>query len=216
MRIHDINMERDLLKANKELSLRNREILDNSGVRGIDVMGAIGSGKTSLIEAAIEGLREMSFGVIAGDIVAEIDAKRFREHGVPVVALNTGKECHLDAHLVEHALEEIKLEDIDVLFMENVGNLVCPVDFDLGAHKRVVVVSVSEGDDIVEKHPLIFGIADLNVINKVDIAEHVGADADKMAYDAKRINPSSMVIKTSVKTGMGLDAWLDFVSGTAG
>ncbi|MFQ5815418.1 MAG: hydrogenase nickel incorporation protein HypB [Candidatus Hydrothermarchaeaceae archaeon] len=216
MRIHDISMEHDLLKANQELANRNRARLDETGVKALDIMGAIGSGKTSLIEVAIDGLDDMSFGVIAGDIVAEIDARRFREHGVPVVPLNTGKECHLDAHLVEHALEDIGLDGLDVLFMENVGNLVCPTDFDLGAHRRVVVVSVSEGDDIVEKHPLIFKIAELNVVNKIDIAEFVGADADKMAGDARKLNPSSKVIKTSVKTGVGIEDWLEFVRDTAG
>ncbi len=214
MRIHDISIERDLLEANQELATRNRARLDEAGVRALDIMGAIGSGKTSLIEAAIDGLGDMSFGVIAGDIVAEVDARRFREHGVPVVPLNTGKECHLDAHLVEHALKEMKLDGLDVLFMENVGNLVCPTDFDLGAHRRVVVVSVSEGDDIVEKHPMIFKIADLNVVNKVDIAEYVGADADKMVDDARRINPSSKVLKTSVKSGLGMEDWLEFVRDT--
>lgn len=215
MRIHDISMEHDLLKANQELANKNRARLDDAGVKALDIMGAIGSGKTSLIEVAIDGLDDMSFGVIAGDIVAEIDARRFREHGVPVVPLNTGKECHLDAHLVEHALEDIELDGLDVLFMENVGNLVCPTDFDLGAHRRVVVVSVSEGDDIVEKHPLIFKIAELNVVNKIDIAEFVGADADKMAGDARKLNPSSKVIKTSVKTGVGIEDWLEFVRDTA-
>ncbi len=216
MRIHDVALEHDLLEANKKLAERNRALLNKAGVKAMDVMGAIGSGKTSLIEVAIERLRDLSFGAIAGDVVAEIDARRFRKHGVPVIPLNTGKECHLDAHLVSHALEELKMDDLDLLFMENVGNLVCPTDFDLGAHKRVVVVSVSEGDDIVEKHPMIFKIADLTIVNKVDIAEHVGADADKMVGDAVRINPSSKVLKTSVKTGYGIDEWLDFVRAAAG
>ncbi len=216
MRIHDVALEQDLLEANKKLAQRNRAILDNASVKAMDVMGAIGSGKTSLIEVAIEKLGELSFGVIAGDVVAEIDAKRFRKYGVPVMPLNTGKECHLDAHLVGHALEDLKIDGLDLLFMENVGNLICPSDFDLGAHKRVVIVSVSEGDDIVEKHPMIFRIADLTIVNKVDIAEHVGADADKMVGDAVRINPSSKVLKTSVKTGYGIDEWLDFVRAATG
>lgn len=216
MRIHDVSMEHDLLKANKELATRNRAKLDKAGVKALDIMGAIGSGKTSMIEAAINELDDLSFGAVAGDIVAEIDARRFRKFNIPVVPLNTGKECHLDAHLVEHALEDLELDGIDVLFMENVGNLVCPADFDLGAHKRVVIVSVSEGDDIVEKHPFIFRIADLIVVNKVDIAQYIGADADKMVRDARKLNPRCAVIKTSVKTGLGMDEWFKFIQETAG
>jgi hydrogenase nickel incorporation protein HypB len=122
-----------------------------------------------------------------------------------VVGLNTGKECHLDAHLVEHALHDMPLEEIDILFIENVGNLICPVDFDLGSHMRMVVISVTEGDDTVEKHPLIFQDSDLVVINKVDLASAVGADSDKMVNDVKQINPEVQVIKTSLKTGSGFD-----------
>jgi hydrogenase nickel incorporation protein HypB len=124
---------------------------------------------------------------------------------VPVVGLNTGKECHLDAHLVENALGDLPLKDMDLLFIENVGNLICPVDFDLGSHMRMVVISVSEGDDTVEKHPLIFQDADLVIINKVDIAEAVGADAEKMVHDVQHINPEVKVIKSSLKIGDGLD-----------
>jgi hydrogenase nickel incorporation protein HypB len=144
-------------------------------------------------------------GVIAGDVISKYDAGRFEKHNVPVVGLNTGKECHLDAHLVEHALHDMPLEEIDILFIENVGNLICPVDFDLGSHMRMVVISVTEGDDTVEKHPLIFQDSDLVVINKVDLASAVGADSDKMVNDVKQINPEVQVIKTSLKTGSGFD-----------
>lgn len=167
-------------------------------------MGAIGSGKTSLIEALIDAMN-YKIGVIAGDVISKYDAGRFEKHNVPVVGLNTGKECHLDAHLVEHALHDMPLEEIDILFIENVGNLICPVDFDLGSHMRMVVISVTEGDDTVEKHPLIFQDSDLVVINKVDLASAVGADSDKMVNDVKQINPEVQVIKTSLKTGSGFD-----------
>src|SRR5690606_21334419 len=116
---------------------------------------------------------------------SKYDAGRFENHEVPVVGLNTGKECHLDAHLVEHAFHDLPLGDIDLLFIENVGNLICPVDFELGSHMRMVVISVTEGDDTVENHPLIFKDADLVVINKVDLADAVGADSDKMVSDVK-------------------------------
>lgn len=152
-KIAEVEIQHDIMVANKKLAQRNQRILDKSGVFSVDVVGAIGSGKTSLIEVLIQ---EMNYkiGVIAGDVISKFDAGRFQKYNVPVVGLNTGKECHLDAHLVEHALEDLPLDKIDILFIENVGNLICPVDFDLGSHMRMVVISVSEGDDTVEKHPL--------------------------------------------------------------
>jgi hydrogenase nickel incorporation protein HypB len=207
MRMHkvaEVEVQHDIMVANRKLARKNQRILDKDRVFSVDVVGAIGSGKTSLIEAIIDAV-DYRIGVIAGDVISKYDAGRFEKHGVPVVGLNTGKECHLDAHLVEHALHDLPLEDIDVLFIENVGNLICPVDFDLGSHMRMVVISVTEGDDTVEKHPLIFQDADLVVINKVDLADAVGADSDKMVSDVAEINPEVQVIKTSLKTGKGFD-----------
>ena len=208
-----VNVGHDLIQANRELALRNKRLLEKYGIRAFDFMGAIGSGKTSLIEYLIDQLKERGYriGVIAGDVVSEIDASRFRKHGVVTVGVNTGKECHLDAHLVEHALEELPLDELDVLFIENVGNLICPADFELGSHVRMVVVSVSEGDDIVAKHPMIFKVAHAVIVNKVDIASYVGASVDKMIKDAKKINPKIKCFKTSVKTGEGLKDFLNYV-----
>lgn len=167
-KIADVEIQHDIMVANRKLARNNQRLLDQNGIFAVDVLGAIGSGKTSLIETLIDHL-DHKVGVIAGDVISKYDAGRFESHNVPVVGLNTGKECHLDAHLVKHALEDMPLEDIDLLFIENVGNLICPVDFELGSHLRMVVISVSEGDDTVEKHPLIFQDADLVVINKVDL-----------------------------------------------
>lgn len=203
-KIAEIEIQHDIMVANKKLAKRNQRIFDKAGVFTVDFLGAIGSGKTSLIENLIEKM-DYKIGVIAGDVISKFDAGRFEKYGVPVVGLNTGKECHLDAHLVEHALPDLPLEDMDLLFIENVGNLICPVDFDLGSHIRMVVISVSEGDDTVEKHPLIFKDADIVVINKVDIAEAVGADENKMVNDVLELNPDVVVIKSSLKTGEGLD-----------
>jgi len=203
-KIAEVEIQHDIMVANRKLAKRNQRNLDKADVFAIDVLGAIGSGKTSLIEALIQKMNH-KIGVIAGDVISNFDAQRFESYNVPVVGLNTGKECHLDAHLVEHALDDLPLADIDVLFIENVGNLICPVDFDLGSHVRMVVISVSEGDDTVEKHPLIFKDADIVVINKVDIAEAVGADQDKMVQDVFRLNPDAVVIKSSIKTGEGLE-----------
>ncbi len=209
-KIAEVEIQHDIMVANKKLAKRNQKILDKSNVFAVDVLGAIGSGKTSLIESLIKKMN-LKIGVIAGDVISKFDANRFEQYNVPVVGLNTGKECHLDAHLVEHALGDLPLEKIDLLFIENVGNLICPVDFDLGSHIRMVVVSVSEGDDTVEKHPLIFKDSDLVVINKVDIAEAVNADEEKMASDARMLNPDAIVIKSSLKTGEGVDEIINVI-----
>lgn len=203
-KIAEVEIQHDIMVANRKLAKKNQKILDKSDVFAVDVLGAIGSGKTSLIEKLIQEIN-YPVAVIAGDVISKFDAGRFEQYDVPVVGLNTGKECHLDAHLVEHAFHDLPLDDVDILFIENVGNLICPVDFDLGAHMRMVVISVSEGDDTVEKHPLIFKEADLVVINKVDIAEAVGADQDKMVADVLKLNPDVQVIKTSLKTGQGFN-----------
>ena len=211
-KVAEVEVQHDIMVANRKLARKNQRILDKDRVFSVDVVGAIGSGKTSLIEAIIDAV-DYKIGVIAGDVISKYDAGRFENHNVPVVGLNTGKECHLDAHLVEHALHDMPLEDIDVLFIENVGNLICPVDFDLGSHMRMVVISVTEGDDTVEKHPLIFQDADLVVINKVDLAEAVGADSDKMVRDVKELNSEVQVIKTSLKTGTGFEEVIKAIDG---
>lgn len=208
----EITIDYDVLKENAKLARSNRTTLDKFGITAFNIMGAIGSGKTLLIEKTIERLgKSCRIGAIAGDVVARLDASRFEKSGIPVVGLNTGKECHLDAHLVEHGLLELPLNALDILFIENVGNLICPADFELGEHKRIVMVSVSEGDDIVEKHPVIFSTADLIIVNKIDIAEAVNADADKMVRDARFINPQIDVLKMSLKTGEGFDKWIEFI-----
>ncbi len=210
--MHTIPIGFDVLKANAEIARNNRNNLDRHGVKAFNIMGAIGSGKTLLIEKTIKRLGDKyRIGAIAGDVIARIDAARFEKYGIPTIGLNTGKECHLDAHLVEHGLSGMPLGSLDLLFIENVGNLICPTDYELGEHKRVVVVSVSEGDDIVEKHPLIFSTADLIIVNKIDIAEAVNADADKMVKDARIINPRIDVLKMSLKTGEGFEEWIGFV-----
>ncbi len=209
----EVPIEYDVLRENAEVAHKNRIILEKHGITAFNIMGAIGSGKTLLIEKTIKRLgASRRIGAIAGDVIARIDAARFEKHGIPTIGLNTGKECHLDAHLVGQGLERLPLNSLDILFIENVGNLICPTDYELGEHKRVVIVSVSEGDDIVEKHPLIFSTADLVIVNKIDIAEAVGADADKMVKDARIINPGIDVLKMSLKTGEGFEEWIGFVN----
>ena len=202
--VADVEVAKNIMDANKKLAFRNKKNLEEKGIYCIDFVGAIGSGKTTLVEEIIDNT-DYKIGVLAGDVISKFDAGRIEKHNVPVVGLNTGKECHLDAHLVGHGLHDLPLEDLDIVIIENVGNLICPVDFELGSHMRIVVVSVTEGDDTVEKHPLIFQTSDAVVINKVDLAEAVGADADKMVADAKKLNPNAVIIKSSLKNGSGLD-----------
>lgn len=210
-KVADIEVQKNIMDANRKLAEKNKKNFEDNDIFCIDFVGAIGSGKTSLIEDIIENT-DYDIGVIAGDVISEFDAGRIEKHNVPVVGLNTGKECHLDAHLVGHGIGDLPLNDINLLIIENVGNLICPVDFELGSHMRIVVVSVTEGDDTVEKHPLIFKDADLVIINKVDLADAVGADADKMVKDAKKLNPDVEVIKTSLKEGIGLQEIIDAIN----
>jgi hydrogenase nickel incorporation protein HypB len=202
----DISVEEDILKANREIALENAGLLKKYGVYSIDFMGAIGSGKTLLIERILEKLGEKGKkgAAIAGDVAGDDDYKRILHHDVPAVSLNTGKECHLDAHLVSHALEDLDFAGVDVLFIENVGNLVCPMDFPLGTDKRAVVISVTEGDDMVRKHPAIFGLADVIVINKIDLADIMEVDIQRIESDAKKINPHTKICQTDAKHGVGI------------
>ena len=202
--VADVEVAKNIMDANKRLAHKNLHKLEDNGIFCVDFVGAIGSGKTTLIEEIIDNT-DYKIGVLAGDVISKFDAGRIEKHNVPVVGLNTGKECHLDAHLVGHGLEDLPLDDLDMVIIENVGNLICPVDFELGSHLRIVVVSVTEGDDTVEKHPIIFQTSDVVVINKVDLADAVGADADKMVADAQKLNPKVNVIKSSLKEGCGLD-----------
>ena len=207
----ETNLEIDVLKVNRDISEDNLNKLNDSNVKAVDFMGAIGSGKTLLIEGLIELLKPKGIrcAVIAGDVAGDDDYRRFKSHDVPVKNVTTGKECHLDAHMIEHSLGDFDLNELDVLFIENVGNLVCPSDFPLGTQKRVVVISVTEGDDMVRKHPVIFGHADIIVLNKVDISEAVEVDINVILEDAKKICPHTPIIQTDAKHKSGLDELLN-------
>lgn len=208
--VFDIELEENFLQANRQIAEKVRGRLDESKVLAVDVMGSVGSGKTSLIEATVERLKgKYRIAMIAGDVATTIDADRVERHGVPTVQINTGKECHLDANLVDKALGRLNLGDLDLLFVENVGNLICPGDFPIGAQRRVVVVSVTEGPYMVVKHPLIFQIAHVAVINKVDLATAMGVDPDMLARDASRVNSKIKVVKTNARTGQGIDAFIE-------
>jgi len=209
----DIRLEKDVYDSNNQLADANAAHLKAHGVRGIDLLGAIGSGKTALIERLVPLLKEKGLraGAIAGDVYGDDDFRRIVSTGIPAYNANTGKECHLDAHIVEHAIDHLPLDDIDILFIENVGNMVCPTDFRLGAEKRVVVISSTEGDDVVNKHPMMFRDCTIAVINKVDLAPFVGADLERMQRDIYRYNPGMKVFRTNLKTGEGVAPLLDAI-----
>ena len=204
--IFDIELEEDLLKRNEELAEKNKHLLDKNKVMAIDVMGSVGSGKTSLIKNLIVRLKnKRQLSVIAGDLTTTIDAERIKEEKVEVVQVNTGKECHLDANLIARALKEFDLEKMDILFIENVGNLICPAEFPLGSHKRIVVVSLTEGPWMVTKHPYIFREADLVVINKIDLAQAMKVSVESITKDVHRIRPELRTIPTNCLTGEGIE-----------
>lgn len=207
----DVSIEKDIFSANRRLADENAALLREHQVRAFDLLGGIGSGKTALIEQLVPRLakKNLKAAAIAGDVYGDDDFRRITSLGIPAENVNTGKECHLDAHMVEHAISHLPLEEIDVLFVENVGNMVCPTDFELGAEKRIVVVSSTEGDDVVNKHPMMFRGCTIGVLNKVDLAVAVGADLDRMERDMHRYNPDMMVFRTNMKTGDGVDALLE-------
>lgn len=203
--IFDIELDASILRANERLAEENKKLLRKCGVKAIDVMGSIGSGKTSLIEKIIGILKDKyRIAVFKGDLTTTIDAEIIARHGVDSVPINTGKECHLDANLVSKALKRIDLGKIDLLFIENVGNLICPAEFPLGSEKRIVVISVTEGPYMVVKHPFIFMDADVAAINKIDLAEAMGVNPERLAEEAKQINPKIKAVKTSMRTGEGV------------
>jgi len=203
--VFDIELEADILEANEKLAMENRELLRKHGVQAIDIMGAIGSGKTSLIEKLVQKLKgRYRMAAFKGDLTTTIDAELIARHGVEVVPINTGKECHLDANLVRKALHRMDLDSLELLFIENVGNLICPAEFPLGSEKRVVVISVTEGPYMVVKHPFIFMDADVVVINKMDLAQAMGVNVKKLEADVKRINPKAKVAVTNCRSGEGV------------
>lgn len=206
----DIELEEDFLKANERMAKLNRRTFDRAGVKVIDFMGSIGAGKTSIIERLAVALKgRYRVGVIAGDTTTAIDAERVARHGVSSIQINTGKECHLDAPLVRRAAKKLLKERVDVILIENVGNLICPAEFPLGAHKRVVVVSVTEGEYMIKKKNDIFRAAEVAVINKKDMSGPMGVDIGGLVKDAHDANPTMKVVVTNGRTGEGVPELMD-------
>jgi hydrogenase nickel incorporation protein HypB len=205
-----VDVLQNLLSANDRQAAHNRAHFDAHGVLAINLMSSPGSGKTLLLEATIEALKgEFNIAVIEGDLETENDASRIRAKGVPAIQITTGSACHLDAHLVHDALHALSLDGIDLLFIENVGNLVCPASFDLGHHRNVTLLSVTEGDDKPAKYPVIFRGADRVLITKADLLPHLDDFKPERAEACVRaLANSAPVLRLSAKTGEGLDGWL--------
>lgn len=203
---YDIELEHSLLEANAKLAKENRSLLDRHGIAAIDVMGAIGSGKTTLIGRLVGRVKDrFGVAVLNGDATTSTDADLIAGQNVPVVQIATVNGCHLDANLVGKALRKIDLARLKLIFIENIGNLICPAEFPLGSKARVVVVSVTEGQYMVRKHPHMFLGADLVVVNKVDLASAMEVSVDGLTTDVHKLKPDVKVIPTSCKDGAGLD-----------
>jgi len=207
-----IDVERALLARNDEIAAANRRFFDERGIFALNLVSSPGSGKTSLVVRTIEGWAgHTSIAVIEGDQQTSRDAERVRETGVHVVQINTGKGCHLDAQMVHSAVGELTPDDESLLLIENVGNLVCPAAFDLGEAHKVVLLSVTEGEDKPLKYPDMFHAADLVVLCKIDLLPHVDFDVSQALAYARRVRPGIEMIQLSSKTGQGFDKWIEWL-----
>ncbi|POF28347.1 hydrogenase nickel incorporation protein HypB [Roseibium marinum] len=209
-----IRLEADILGKNDAYAERNRTLLAEKGVLALNLVSSPGSGKTSLLVETLKRLAgKTPAAVIEGDQQTSNDADRIRETGAPAIQINTGKGCHLDAHMVGHALEKLPLEPAGILFIENVGNLVCPAGFDLGEAFKVVILSVTEGEDKPLKYPDIFAKADLMILNKTDLLPHVDFCVGAAVANARRVNSRIKVLQVSARTGEGLEGWMSWLEG---
>ena len=207
-----IETKKAVEKDNDLLANRvHRNFLDNN-IKSFDIVGAIGAGKTALLEKIAEKLTpKFRMLVICGDITTRVDADRIEKYNCETIQINTGRECALNAYHIHRIIKNKDLQNYDVIFIENVGNLICPSEFVLGTDKRIIVVSITEGEWVVEKHPMLFKKSDIAVINKIDLKERLGTNVEKMIADAKKINPEIEVITTSAKTGENIDKLMELI-----
>jgi hydrogenase nickel incorporation protein HypB len=208
-----VEVLQDLLAANDRVALHNREHFDEHGVLAINLMSSPGAGKTALLEATIMALgNRYRIAVIEGDLETDNDAARIRAHGVPALQITTGTACHLDAHLIHRALHELPLAGLDLLFIENVGNLVCPAGFDLGQHRNVTLLSVTEGDDKPAKYPVMFRACDLVVLSKTDLLDVLDDfDPTRAAAALRALGRDTPMIRTAARRSPAIHAWLDWL-----
>jgi hydrogenase nickel incorporation protein HypB len=212
-----VRVAEDALDANDTIARANREDFDRAAICVVNLMSAPGAGKTALLERALDGLDRWRTGVLEGDVQGSADADRIARLHVPVTQLNTdpgfGGECHLDANMVRSALPSLRLDELDLLVIENVGNLVCPAEFRVGEDARVMVASVAEGDDKPLKYPLMFRTCELVLINKIDLLPHLDFDLERFLYNLDAVHPEVERIQVSARTGEGIDEWRSWLSG---
>lgn len=206
----------NLLHANQAGADHNREHFDQWGITCLNIMSSPGAGKTVLLERTLETLSsQLKIAVIEGDMTTELDAARLRKYGVPVIAINTGRSCHLDSKMVAGGIHRLAHDynpsDFDLVLVENVGNLVCPAEFEVGEHAKVALLSVTEGEDKPLKYPVMFREADCLLITKMDLAPYLDVDISQIEANIRQINPNATIIPISAKTGEGLEAWFDWV-----
>jgi hydrogenase nickel incorporation protein HypB len=206
-----VQIEQDILAKNNAYARANRRLLSERGIFALNLVSSPGSGKTSLLCKTIERLKQQTVAVIEGDQQTSQDADRIRATGAQAIQINTGKGCHLDAHMVGHAMAQLNLAEDTLLMIENVGNLVCPAAFDLGEAHKVVILSVTEGEDKPIKYPDMFRAASLMLLNKIDLLPHLTYDVDAAMGYARRVNPEIRVIQLSATSGAGMDEWLAFL-----
>jgi hydrogenase nickel incorporation protein HypB len=210
--MHEIHVGKDLREHNREIARENREKLKGRGIITLNLMSAPGAGKTSLLVSTIPHLKDTyNLGVIEGDLQTSRDAERIKALGINVYQIQTGGVCHLDAAMVHSAMHELDLEAIDLLFIENVGNLVCPAEFDLGEDGRVMLLSITEGDDKPKKYPLMFAESRLLILNKIDLLDHVDFDISRAKKEALEINPQLEILELSCRTGEGIAEWIAWI-----
>jgi hydrogenase nickel incorporation protein HypB len=204
----EVKVVKHILEANERISLQNRAFFDDKGIVVVNLMGSPGAGKTTLLERTIEALKETApMAVIEGDISSSRDAERIAVYSIPTVQINTGGACHLDGNMVRGALGELALDGIGLLVVENVGNLVCPAEFNIGEHHKVMIISTTEGDDKPEKYPLMFQVSQVLLLNKIDLLPHLSFNMERFRQEAHKVNPRLTVMPISCTTGEGLETW---------
>jgi len=207
-----IKVLKDILSANDAIAGRNQELLDRHGILAVNIMSSPGAGKTSLILQTIKRLNpEIKVGVIEDDVASNVDADRVNQEGVPVIQINTPGSCHLEANMIENALSNLPLDKIDLLFIENVGNLICPAEFNLGEHRKAIILSTPEGDDKPYKYPLMFTEADVVVVNKTDLLPYLDFDTVAFNQNVTGLNSKVRIFPVSCKTDEGLEGWLSWL-----
>ncbi|MCP4630547.1 MAG: hydrogenase nickel incorporation protein HypB [bacterium] len=207
-----ISVVRNILEANERIALQNRELFDANNLLVLNLMSSPGAGKTSLLERTIDALKDdIGIGIIEGDIQSSQDAERIAKKGVPAVQINTGGACHLDGNMIRDTFSEFDFKALDLLVVENVGNLVCPAEFKVGEDFKAMILSVTEGDDKPVKYPLMFHESKVLLINKIDLLAYVDCSLEKIEAEARKINPDLEIFRVSCKTGEGLEAWFEWL-----